>query len=225
MRRPSWKVSRTGALLGAALATAPARPSFADDRDARAIELGWRAGYALPAGDAIGAPGGQRALALGDVVTAALPLALEAGYRLARPVVVGAYVGYARALLGTLQGCPVPGVNCWASRVVAGAQAQIHALPRAALDPWAGLAVGYEVLDVDSQLGGGSLRGGEVTGQAGVDWRAQARVAIGPFVDVGAGWFLACTNSSGAPCTLPAIGQHEWVTVGLRAAFDLTVAR
>lgn len=225
MRRTSWKVSKAGALLGAALAAAPARPSFAGDGDPRTIELGWRTGYTLPAGDAIGAPVGQRALPLGDVVTKAWLVLLDASYRIARPVFVGAYVGYARALPSTTQGCPVPGVNCWASRVVAGAQAQIHGSPRSVVDPWAGLAIGYEVLDVDSPLGGGSFRGGDVAGQVGVDWRAETRVAMGPFVDVGVGWFLACANSSSAPCTLPAIGRHEWVTVGIRAAFDFAAGR
>ncbi len=214
--------------VAAALALACSATAAAQDPRGRppgGIELGWRTGYAMPAGDAIGMPNGQKALALGDVVTGALPLRLEGGYRLVPAVFVGADVELARALLSAQQGCPVPGVSCRASRILFGPEVQLHAWPGGEADPWAGIALGYEVLNVDSTLGGGSFRGGTLELSLGVDWRPDVRLAIGPFAAGALGWFLGCTSSSGASCSLPAIGTHEWLTLGVRAAFDLAVGR
>jgi hypothetical protein len=189
------------------------------------VEAGWRTGFAAPLGDAWGAPSGWPALPLGDVVTAALPVWIDAGYRFGPRLFLGAAFAYAHALVSGREGCPVVGLRCSASDIVAGAQVQYHPLPRLWLDPWVGLAVGYEALDVATQVSSGRFSGAEVVVQVGGDCRPAQTVGVGPFVMLGGGPFVACSNSSGTSCSVGNPGVHGWLTLGVRAAFDLPIGR
>jgi hypothetical protein len=171
-------------------------------------------------GDAVGAPSGWPTLPLGDVVTAGLPVWIDAGYRLGPHLLLGAAFEYAHALVSVREGCQVPGFRCSANDVIAAAQAHYHPLPGRWLDPWLGLAIGYEALGVSTQVSGGSYSGVDVVFQVGCDWKPTPTVGVGPFLVLAAGPYVSCNSSTGAACSVGTPGVHEWLTVGVRAAYD-----
>ena len=187
------------------------------------VELGWRIGVAVPGGDAIGAPPLLRSVPLDYVVRAALPLWLDAGVRVGGRMLVGAALWYARAIPSPELGCPASSPSCAAEDVFAGAQLQYRLPTRPALEPWAGIGIGYESLGVRSALQGGRFDGLAAPLQAGADYRPAPSIAIGLFAALVFGAFLGCASASGGTCTIPQLGLHEWATFGVKATFATRV--
>jgi hypothetical protein len=187
------------------------------------LELGWRVGIAVPAGDAIGAPPLWRSVPMDSVVHTALPVWLDAGFRFGGRVLVGAAFEYARAVPSPRLGCPPPLPSCSAEDVFAGAQLQYRVPTRLGLEPWAGIAIGYEGLGIRDALQGGRFDGVAVPLQIGADYRAAPGIAIGAFGMLTGGTFLGCSSAFGGTCSIAQVGLHEWVTFGVKATFAMRV--
>lgn len=184
------------------------------------LYLGAGIGYSKPAGDL------AQGAALADSVGGQVPVTVEAGFKLTPNLAVGAWFrltpGWAGGDLATL--CDVSGVDCGASGFAYGAAASWNFMPKSGLQPWAGVTIGYEQLELD--LGGGDrmkLRGWEFLGvQLGADLGLGEHLAIGPYVGAGFGRYDEATlDVGGASVTadIPDKATHQWYTLGVRTRF------
>jgi hypothetical protein len=132
------------------------------------IEVGLRTGYAIPLGNSAGSPAaGAPAPNLSDTISGAIPIWIDAGYRLASPnLFLGAYFQYGIGFNGSaLNNC-----NCSTNVVMYGIQAHYHFMPDQTIDPWAGYGIGMEQVN-------GSNNNGSASGwdygilQVGADYR------------------------------------------------------
>jgi hypothetical protein len=185
-------------------------------------------GYALPSGDATGAPND----ALGSTFSGEVPLSIEIGGNVTPSFFVGAYGTFAP---GGMSGdvantCNTDQLNCSANSVRAGLALRYRFLPGEVAEPWIGYAVGYETTSFSisssqsSLQAGGNLRGWEYGHfSLGVDFLAAPQLAVGPFIDVSAGQYghmylqPATPNQPTIDSDIPNTGIHEWVTLGVRA--------
>ncbi len=177
--------------------TAPQSPSAnqATESDAApsvpesGFELGARVGYSFALGD------------LSNLLQGAMPLWLDAGYRLNRQITLGVYgrfgVGFpAGALTGAT-----------AYLIGFGAEGQYHLAPLKSLDPWVGLVAGYEIATLSYSGASTSLSGIDFANlQLGVDYKA----GFGPFLSFAVGQYSSNGQSS----------THEWLTLGVRGTYD-----
>jgi hypothetical protein len=215
------------ALLALCLA---ATPVTAEELPTR-FEAAVRAAVGIPIGNATGAttraPNGT---SLADLVAWTVPLELELGARIG-PAFVGGYVSYAFGKAGNaLEG----GTSRSASNVRFGFEVLWHLGPDRPVDPWVGLGVGYEWLNLS--IGGtggaltGSVRGFEwVNLQLGLDFSLGRSFRLGPFVrsrvaqyDTGS---LGLVNTQGGETggtgDIQSKTVHTWIDVGLRFSFLL----
>ncbi len=98
--------------------------------------------------------------------------------------------------------------------IAAGAEVQVHLLPRRVLDPWMGFGVETEYLWGAAWPGSGA----PVRLEAGVDWTGESGAALGPVVSVTRGEIAG----EGGTCCGTAYG---WVTFGVRGVIDFGGAR
>jgi len=222
---------RTG-LAGAPLLALclAATPATAEELPTR-FEAAARVAVAFPIGNATGdtarTPNGT---SLADLVAWAVPLELELGARIG-PAFVGGYVSYAFGRAGSaLEG----GTSRSASNVRFGFEVLWHLGPDRPVDPWVGLGVGYEWLNLS--IGGtggaitGSARGFEwVNLQVGIDFSLGRNFRLGPFVRNRIAQYdtasLGLVNSQGGEASstgdIQSKAVHLWIDVGLRLAFLL----
>ena len=221
------RMGLAGALLALCLA---ATPVTAEELPTR-FEAAVRAAVGIPIGNATGmttqAPNG---VSLSDLVAWTVPLELELGARIG-PAFVGGYVTYAFGKAGSaLEG----GTSRSASNVRFGFEVLWHLAPDRLVDPWLGIGVGYEWLNLS--IGGtggaitGSVRGFEwVNLQLGIDFNLGRNLRLGPFVRSRIGQYdtgsLGLVNNQGAGASatgdIASKTLHTWIDVGLRFAFLL----
>ena len=189
------------------------------------VELGARAGYALPIGSALD---GTK---LSSMTDGQVPLWVDAGLRVGSHWFFGAYgnVGYA---IPTGSACPT-GASCSGSDVRVGLEAQYRFLAAPRLEPWIGVGAGYEWLHLSESLGRESLdatlHGFELFNvQAGADYRLCKGISVGPFAALSVGEytnesvsFSSGDGSSSRSSTIDNTALHEWLTLGVRGRFDL----
>jgi len=218
------RIGIAGPLLAAWLIATSAR---AEELLPVRFEAGLRTALGLPIGNAIGpradAPGGTR---LGDLVAWSLPLQLDVGARLG-PVFVGLYLSYAFGKPGsTFDAASARSAN----DVRVGFETLWHFAPDEAVDPWAGLGVGYEWLNLSVTGASGAavsarFRGFEwVNVQLGVDFRLGRSWRLGPFLQARIGQYdsgdIGFINSQGTQASgagdLPSKAAHAWIDVGVR---------
>jgi hypothetical protein len=115
-----------------------------------------------------------------------------------------------------------------------GVQFHYHFLPDQTIDPWAGIGAGYEILTNSASDSSGiesasvSYSGFQfVNFQVGGDYKGAPNAGIGPFVMLSLGEYSNCSASvpSGtAPsCSIPKTALHEWLTFGIRGAYDINL--
>jgi hypothetical protein len=204
------------------------------------IELGLRTGYALPFGDVFGASNGGSALSLGDQANGVLPIWVDAGYRFNPNMFVGAFFQYGFAFINTskaLEGlCSANGASCSGSDIMVGVDFHYHLMPDQTFDPWGGIGVGYEIANESlSEVAASSSATYDgfqfFNLQAAVDWTGAApNLGIGPFVMFSLGQYSSCSYSGGLAafgqgCTISSGSLHEWLTIGVRGAYDIPVGR
>jgi hypothetical protein len=229
----------------AAVFTVSAAPAFADGGPT-GIELGLRAGYALPFGNASG--GGSSTTtttngttvtttgggsSLSDGVSGQIPLWVDAGYRITPNFYVGGFLQYGFAFIpnNSTTGCGQSGVSCSGHDVMFGVDAHYHVMPAAPFDPWVGLGFGYEILTFNlsqgSQSADVSASGWQfVNFQVGGDYHVTPSFGVGPFVALSLGQYSSASTSSGATSTsndIPNKAMHEWLTFGLRGVYDISI--
>jgi hypothetical protein len=215
MRR--WRCRAAWALL--CLCAIPAQAEELRTR----LELGVRSGLAFPVGDI------SRGGALVDYASWAVPLQVDAGARIG-PVFVGGFFSYGFGRAGKLlDGAGSRSV----SDVRLGFEVLWHFAPDARLDPWAGVGVGYEWLNLKATTTDGALsasfRGFEfVDAQLGVDFAVGSVFRLGPWVQATLGQY----SSGSVDLTFPTLSGsgsgdvmnkalHSWISVGLRLAVVL----
>jgi hypothetical protein len=212
----------------AVLATATARAAD----EPTGVELGLRTGYAVPFGSTISVTQRFAPRPFRDVIEGAVPIWAGVGYRFRPNLYAGAYFQYGAGVInGDATRCSLPAVICSVSDVVFGVEAHYHFRPDGPIDPWVGIGAAYETLNfLASEQRTGSSTITRASGfqylnlQIGADYKAMTRLGLGPFVQFGLGQFTSCTmNGTGSPltCTVQQAPIHEWLTFGLRAAFDV----
>jgi hypothetical protein len=220
----------TGSVFAMTALILTARTARADSTPT-GVELGLRTGYSLPFGDVTGGSNGG---SLSSTVNGVLPIWIDAGYRFNPNMVLGANFQYGIGFVNTgkAPGCSASGVSCTSSDLMFGVNFHYHLMPQQTLDPWAGVGLGYEVFNLSASgrgvSGGSSYNGFQFLNiQVGGDYKAMPNLGIGPFVMFSLGQFSNCSYSGFAAmfgsCSVPNSALHEWLTFGIRGAYDINV--
>ena len=219
--------------LAAAVAGFAVAPDARADEPSIAVELGARAGVALPLGSVDAHPtlgGGVANDPLHETAAFTVPLWFDAGVRFARRWYTGAFVSIAPGSLGPAlgDGCNSSGIDCSVLDLRAGVDVHYHLRPGRTWDPWVGVGVGYEWLTVHAYQPTGSYdekleaKGWEFANlQAGLDCHLAARLGVGPFVALTVAEYSSESDTSGLRGFDGARALHGWFVLGVRAAVDL----
>jgi hypothetical protein len=201
------------------------------DASASGVEVGLRSGYAIPLGSDYGGH------ALSEAISGAIPIWIDAGYRLLKPsLFLGAYFQYGIGLLPSSASAacsPQSGVSCSENLLMYGVQAHFHFAPDWALDPWLGVAFGFE--NLNATVSQGNLSTGVnnsgfdyVTFMVGADYKPAADFGVGPFVNFTLGQYsdasmsgIGSTQTQSA--SVPNQALHEWLILGIRIAHDINL--
>jgi len=229
--------------LLAGTAAADETGASAPSRASRRLHLALRTGFGLPLGEYadVQALAGSRDddNAIGDDTYGVIPIWFDAGYRLTDKLLLGGYFMFGLVLPRTAPpdnplggGCPED-FDCFATGVRAGLQVQYSFAPGAAINPWLGLALGYEWVgtelegelfsfpfEASTRYSGPDL----LQLQGGVDFRASEPFAIGPFGSASAMRYTSCSLTLGGEesrCELPEGGWHGWLVLGVRGVVEL----
>ncbi len=135
------------------------------------------------------------------------------------PVGVGLGLRYPKLLAGGfLQAGPAfcESRPCSGVDFMMGGGLQFHPAGAAPVDPWVGVAVGFEALPavVAYPCCGGAF--GALTG--GVDFRTTGEVAVGPFLGASSSFLLGSGQPDSWALTT---GWDIWLTAGIRVVADL----
>jgi hypothetical protein len=189
----------------ASAAPAPSGPS------GLGFTVGLRGGYSIPLGRA-------NAIALSDVAGGAVPIGVQLGYFLNRHAYVGGYFFYGFGLRSSSADstCPDDGLtSCSISLYRFGAAFDWHFRPEESFDPWGGIGLGYEILNlVQADSTGATVASAALHGldflmlEGGVDFKPRRFWGFGPFAALSLGHYTSDT----APITQ----THGWVTLGVR---------
>jgi opacity protein-like surface antigen len=189
------------------------------------LDLGLRLGYALPFGKTDGNDN------LGDGLSGAVPIVLEAGYRLNANFTVGALFQYGIAQVKENMTTNCGGaISCSGSVIRLGVEGIYNFNLDTPLTPWVGLGTGYEWMSISlssgGQSGSASARGFEfVTLHAGGDYRLMPQLALGPFVSFSLAQYSSATaEAPGFPSMtmdLTDKKMHEWLQIGVRGKFGI----
>lgn len=233
MTRASRIACTAVALLAPALA--PAQPS-----------LGLRAGYALPRGDAANV-GGLGAFTQADLFGRLLPFEVDAVWRLGPHLSAGLFLSYGIATPGR----QLKSLLCDQFSCTGLVDTRFGALGtwsfgrQGPVEPWVGLGAGLEearfrARNVTFATGmpapapayltddiRGTYRGWAIHMDVGADWRLRGDLLVGPYVQVVVGQYRVQDIRFGPPGTVPGNGgipsnnPHEFVSLGVRARYDL----
>lgn len=180
--------------------------------------FGARLGVAAPGGD-IASDGFGNTLTMSDAVGTSVPFQVDIGGRfLQNHLQVQGYFGLAYVSLSQdLQdACDFAGTTCAGAQFTFGAEAQYNFLPDHAVQPWAGLALGYEVLGFDTPDGTETLGGLLFTMQGGVDFRlGHSPVLLGPYLALSFGSYTAWSSDTFDTSGFQTEG-HTWISGGVK---------
>jgi hypothetical protein len=187
------------------------------------LEVGARVSFGAPIGNVDGTPGDT----VDQTIAHAVPLWLEAGWRITPHWFVGGVGSYAPGSRGGALDsyCQHAGnSSCQPEDLHLGVEAHYHLLPSASWDPWFGVGSGYEWLRVLTEPGVMGLKGWEfANAQVGVDYRVTSGVSLGPFAALAMGeydsWFSSSSKASSSGPVGPT-SLHAWVTLGIKGTFD-----
>jgi hypothetical protein len=179
------------------------------------FDLGVRLGYAIPMGDIL------QDASIGDLMSGAIPVIIEGAYRATPNFSIGALF---QGAFAQTKNCD-PGASCSATIYRFGVEGIYTARGDGTFDPWFGLGVGYEQMNLSVSSGGTSndldVHGFDATLQAGGEHRVGPQVAIGPFVSLSIGQY-GTLSSGGQSADIPgdATRMHEWLQFGARGTFN-----
>jgi hypothetical protein len=232
----------TSSFTGTPPSAPPTKPLMDRTRLPSGIEIGFRTGYAIPSGSIDGDSGDPLGNPLSNYTSGVIPFWFDAGYRLAWPsIFVGGYFQYGVGLGAGNDGqspsaCSAAGLSCSAHVIMVGLQAQWHILPSGTLDPWVGLGIGMEFASASES--GSSIPSGasgsttiSASGwdyqiiQGGLDIHLVRDFSFGPFIMFAVGEYSTESQSSShggsQSVTINSNALHEWVTLGVRALYDI----
>lgn len=218
------RVVALASVLALLLAAPPARaddPAVPDPDDS-GFSLVGRAAWARPLGDL-----DRSDRAVDDLVSAAFPLSIEILYRFQPWLQVGPFLDLAPAAV--VNSACAAGDRCSANAIRFGVGAQLHARAGKRVDPWAGLAIGMEVLEATTRSATGKREerwaGFEAPIlSAGVDLGPGRWLAIGPFASASFGEYTSFRDEQEGTATSVRIegrAPHFWLAAGLRVRVDL----
>jgi hypothetical protein len=205
-------VRRIASLAAAALALLPAAAAASPPR----LELGARAGAAVPLGDADGSA------RLDDATAIAFPLWLEASWKVTPRLALGAWGAFAPGVPGhgLRDACDRVAASCSAFGLRTGLRAALTFAPLRGAEPWAALGTGYEWA---WQKAGGSThawRGFEwLLLEGGAQVRVNPAFAWGPYLSASVGRFEQEVLASGGGSASFALSErtvHAWIEIGVR---------
>ncbi len=222
--------SMTICILAAAAMVAPSATgsAFAEVP----VTAGARVGFALPFGDV------AKDSAMGDTTSGALPVQLDAAYRILPNLHVGLYLGYAPAMKGgkladSLKDAPSD-VSVSVSQLRYGLQGQYHLTPDEPKDAWVGIALGSESLRTAFSDGddtkNSSLSGTEYGVQGGMTWTVAPKFRIGPTASLMLTSYSTAdsdkssgskSSSSSKDLSSDDKTTHLWLTIGVGGTFSL----
>jgi hypothetical protein len=183
--------------------------ALADD-DGRGVSVGIRSGFSAPLGSV------ESGKQLSRFTGAVVPIQIDVGYRFLPQLYVGLFAQYGIALPPNDQ-CQ----SCSGTVARLGIDAQYYFRPKAFLDPWAGLGVGYEIASITQSGAAADNTTIKAHGleffelQAGLDLHAADHIRFGPYVGLSLGQYSSITGESSVQTS-----THEWLTAGLRGQFD-----
>src|ERR1700722_818413 len=146
-----------------------------------------------------------------DIVQGEVAIQGEAGWFFTPHLYLGAYFLYGFGV-GTVQNDQCTGLDqeCSANLIRFGLAVHWHFKPDNWLDPWVGLGLGYEILNVTQtdDVDGSSdlssaLQGVDATLEAGLDFKPLRYMGLGPYVELATGPYLGTDN----------FGMHAWVSM------------
>jgi hypothetical protein len=175
------------------------------------FEAGGRLGYALQFGEI------EQGTDVSEMLVGRVPLWVDLGVRLTDAISVATFleVGVGVPGSGLDRECAryeEIGTACdaEAGSLRIGVQGQFHFAPRAKLDPWVGVSLGYEwtsfELELEEPSGDTSdlnqgVHGFELIGlQGGLDFRISSRVGLGPFAALTLGRYHAYVVECDGEC-------------------------
>ncbi|MBZ4417651.1 outer membrane beta-barrel protein [Myxococcus sp. RHSTA-1-4] len=180
---------------------APAEADRGYEEDGRAAKdggfaLGFRTGFGMPFGK-FSDTGDSDSGKVSDMVTGGIPLQVDAGYFINSRLYVGASFQYGLGFLSEDIECPDE-ASCSVSQLRFGVNVAYHFNATEKIDPWLGLGIGYESVDLSISASEGdasatastSIRGFEFASvQGGFDYRVNKTFSVGPFVTFTAGQY------------------------------------
>jgi len=194
------------------------------------LTLAARFSLAIPFGDAYTDANTGQGVSLGQDISVAIPLQIDAGIRLAGKSFIGGYFQYGWGILKS-GACPV-NVSCSETGIRAGAEF-LYSFLGPDSTPWVGIGTGWEWTTTSvSALGAAgsvTLDGWEFFNlQFGYDFTFPSVAKLGPFVALGVGQYYNASVSGAAPGQSVAVSGsiaqqtiHGWFQAGLKGTFDL----
>lgn len=188
------------------------------------VEAAVRLGLAIPAGSI------QDGTSLDSYAGSAVPLVLEAGWRIDPNLFVGARFLYAFPQLKNPNGSRGNGTSCDGFDTHLGVEGVYRFLADRTFAPWAGVGIGYEWASADynrANIGAGATnRGFEGLVQGGGDVRLSSQLVLGPYAEVALGRFETQdvrgrlgNTSTDTTMDIANTAVHTWISFGVRGAF------
>jgi hypothetical protein len=204
-----------------------------------ALEAGVRLGYSFSSGDYYqGTPIGSSSSAA-DLpgLGGAIPFAIDAGMRIGPYVFAGAAFQYA-LLNSSCFSSPGLSLSCSGHDIRGGLEVIGHFAPRGKIDPWIGVGMGHEWLELDisaSEQGASAQLTDTFDGwnfadlMIGADFHVGAHGGIGPYFELTSGSFtnVSQSGSSSSGQTTSGSGDitsqssHQWFTLGVRGTYEV----
>ena len=174
--------------------------------------IGLRSGYGVPLGMANGS-------SLYSIAQGIIPIEADAGWFFNPHLYLGGYFLYGFGMGNVLNDeCSGLDEECQATLIRFGLAVHYHFRPDTWLDPWAGLGLGYEILNIvqtdtpDATEGlSSALQSVDVTVEAGLDLKPLKYLGAGPYVELATGPYLGIDN----------FGMHGWLSFGARFRTNL----
>jgi hypothetical protein len=202
----------------------------------RGIQVGLRAGAALPMGQLEGGtstvydnPNLRQTNDLSRMYGTQGVVLLEIGAKVQDHIFVGGYLGGGLGGSGSdfQSACGRSGVSCLTSLFRLGFEAQYHFIPDGLFNPWVGVGLGYESASLHVRGPGGeakaSASGLELADlMIGADVRLTQKIGIGPVLSASAAQYSTAELESNGTTKSGDIGDkaiHSWFNLGARAVF------
>lgn len=193
----------------------PGQPPPFAPRERGPLELGMWISGAFPVGTL------YSGFSLSSAFTAQFVLGLEASWRVTDPLELGVYLRFGGgSTYSTLNNtCLAYGGWCDAFDFGVGFFPRWSFAPRAKLNPWLQIGVGYEYLSAFNDWAGVEYGGWELGAWGGLDFNTGPAGSLGLFAGGRWGEFTAGGSYGGLPPLWGGNASHGWIDVGFRWAW------